>query len=291
MTSSMTAFARVQVQEDWGSLVWEIRSVNHRYLEPHFRLPEQIRDIEPAIREVIRGNLGRGKIECSLKLQLSESEQSLSLNRPVLDKVRTALSEIESLFPNNRGINPVDILRWPGIQVTEEANLAPVREGALKGFKEAIAQLSDMRNREGAELEQFILARLNSISEQVKTLRTALPEILNSQRQKLLNRLEEVRQELDPDRLEQEMVILAQKLDVEEELDRLDTHITEVTRTLSGKTSKKGAIGRRLDFLMQELNREANTLSSKSIDASLTQSAVNIKVLIEQMREQVQNIQ
>ncbi|MDB2384299.1 YicC family protein [Endozoicomonas sp.] len=288
MTSSMTAFARVQIQKEWGSLVWEIRSVNHRYLEPHFRLPEQLRDIEPAIRGIIRGSLGRGKIECSLKLQLSDAEQSLSLNRPVLEEVKSALAEIDTFFPHTQRVNPVDILKWPGIQVTEEASLSPVREAAIKGFEKAISQLSDMRQREGAELHNFIRIRLSDISDQVKILRTALPDILNSQRQKLLNRLEDIKQELDPNRLEQEMVVLAQKLDVEEELDRLDTHIFEVARTLSSKTK---AVGRRLDFLMQELNREANTLSSKSIDVNLTQAAVNIKVLIEQMREQVQNIQ
>ncbi|WP_263081363.1 YicC family protein [Endozoicomonas sp. Mp262] len=287
MTSSMTAFARVHIQEDWGGLVWEIRSVNHRYLEPYFRLPELIRDIEPSIRETLRNKLKRGKVECSLKLQLSESEQSLSINRPVLEKVKKALTEIEAEISNCQGVNPMDILQWPGMQVTEENNLIPVRTAAQKGFQEAINQLSDMRKSEGAELSQFILTRLENITEEVATLRAALPEILNGQRQRLLNRLEEVKQELDSDRLEQEMVILAQKLDVEEELDRLGAHISEVQRTLT----KKGAIGRRLDFLMQELNREANTLSSKSIDAGLTQAAVNIKVLIEQMREQVQNIE
>ncbi len=287
MTSSMTAFARVQTQEDWGGLVWEIRSVNHRYLEPHFRLPEMIRDIEPAIRDTLRSELHRGKIECSLKLQLSESEQSLSLNRPVLEKVKNAVTAIQAEFPDSKGINPLAILQWPGVQVTEEANLAPVRAAAQASFKQAITQLYDMRQSEGAELAQFIQNRLESVTEEITTVRAALPEILGSQRQRLLNRLEEVKQDLDPDRLEQEMVILAQKLDVEEELDRLGAHIAEVKRTLA----KKGAIGRRLDFLMQELNREANTLSSKSIDAGLTQSAVNVKVLIEQMREQVQNIE
>ena len=287
MTSSMTAFARVQVQEDWGSLVWEIRSVNHRYLEPHFRLPEQAREIEPGLREVLRKQLSRGKVECSLRLQLAEGTQKLNLNEAVLEDVQGAVNKVETWFINASGVNPLEILRWPGVMENEETNLAPVHAAALTAFKDAIAQLMKMRQREGAELKQFILARLDSISEEVVNIRGVLPTLIQAQRQKILDRLEEAKAELDPDRLEQEMVILAQKMDVDEELDRLDTHVQEVKRTLD----KKGGIGRRLDFVMQELNREANTLSSKSINAGLTQSAVNLKVLIEQMREQIQNIE
>ncbi|MCW7555237.1 YicC family protein [Endozoicomonas gorgoniicola] len=287
MTSSMTAFARVQVQEDWGSLVWEIRSVNHRYLEPHFRLSEQAREIEPGLREVLRRQLSRGKIECNLRLQLAESTQKLTLNEAALEGVQSAVNQVETWFINASGVDPLEILRWPGVMENEETNLAPVHAAALKAFEEAITQLINMRQREGAELKQFVLTRLNSISEEVGTIRGVLPELIEAQRQKILDRLEEAKAELDPERLEQEMIILAQKMDVDEELDRLDTHIQEVKRTLD----KKGGIGRRLDFLMQELNREANTLSSKSINAGLTQSAVNLKVLIEQMREQIQNIE
>ncbi len=288
MTSSMTGFSCTQAQEEWGSLVWEVRSVNHRYLEPHFRLPEQVRDIEPAIREVIKQSLKRGKVECCLKLQLAESEQPITLKPTLLDKLADALAQIETAFPDNTGINPMDIMSWPGVQVIEETNLTPVKNSALTAFKTAVEQLTAMRQSEGSELERFILARMDSISEQVSGLRTVLPAILQSQRERLLSRLEDIRQSLDADRLEQEMVILAHKLDVEEELDRLDTHIREVKRIFS---SNSHAVGRRLDFLMQELNREANTLSSKSIDTGLTQTAVFIKVLIEQAREQVQNIQ
>ena len=290
MTSSMTAFARVQVQEDWGSLVWEIRSVNHRYLEPHFRLPEQMREIEPGLREVLRKQLSRGKVECSLRYQLAESEQVLNLNATMLQKLKAAVSEINGEFSPELPVNPVnpmEVLAWPGVQASEEAEMVLVQQAALKAFGNAIAELKGMRQREGEELEKFILTRMDSILEEVCGLRKVLPEILDAQRQKILDRLEEARVELNPERLEQEMVILAQKLDVDEELDRLETHVGEVKRTLSGK----GARGRRLDFLMQELNREANTLSSKSINAGLTQTAVNLKVLIEQMREQVQNIE
>ncbi|KEI69731.1 YicC/YloC family endoribonuclease [Endozoicomonas elysicola] len=289
MTSSMTAFARVQIQEDWGSLVWEIRSVNHRYLEPHFRLPEQAREIEPALREVIRKQLKRGKVECSLKYQLVEKDQALDLNRALLEKLRSAVHEIEAQFSQVAPVNPLEVLQWPGVQATEETEMTVVHKAAVKGFHDAIIQLAEMRQREGRELQSFIEARLEKMGEEVKQLRVLLPEILRSQREKILDRLSEAKQELNPERLEQEMVILAQKMDVDEELDRLETHITEVRRTL--KSSKQGAVGRRLDFLMQELNREANTLSSKSIHAGLTQIAVNFKVFIEQMREQVQNIE
>ena len=287
MTSSMTAFARVQVQDDWGSLVWEIRSVNHRYLEPHFRLPEQAREIEPGLREILRRQLNRGKIECSLRLQLAEGAQKLNLNEAVLEDLQSAVNKVETWFINASGVDPLEVLRWQGVMENEETNLAPVHAAALKAFEQAITQLIDMRQREGTELKQFVLTRLDSIGEEVSTIRGVLPELIEAQRQKILDRLEEAKAELDPERLEQEMIILAQKMDVDEELDRLDTHILEVKRTLD----KKGGIGRRLDFLMQELNREANTLSSKSINAGLTQSAVNLKVLIEQMREQIQNIE
>lgn len=288
MTSSMTAFARVQIQEDWGHLVWEIRSVNHRYLEPNLRLPEQMREIEPAMREQLRKQLSRGKVECSLRYQMTETEKALTLNRSVLEKLKTAVADVDDLFGAVAPVNALEVLQWPGVQASEEADMAEVHKVALKAFSDALTQLKAMRQREGEALETFIQARLDSIEKEVTSLRQVLPELLGAQRQKILDRLAEAKTELNPDRLEQEMVLLAQKMDVDEELDRLETHVNEVRRTLSGK---KGAIGRRLDFLMQELNREANTLSSKSINAGLTQTAVNFKVLIEQMREQVQNIE
>ncbi|WP_066017394.1 YicC/YloC family endoribonuclease [Endozoicomonas atrinae] len=289
MTSSMTAFARVQIQEDWGSLVWEIRSVNHRYLEPHFRLMEQAREIEPALRELIRKQLKRGKVECSLKYQLIEKEQVLDLNRVLLEKLQLAVREVETHFSQVAPVNPLEVLQWPGVQSTEETEMAVVHRAAIKGFNTALIQLKEMRQREGQELQSFIEARLDKMGDEAQQLRVLLPEILQNQREKILDRLSEAQQELNPERLEQEMVILAQKMDVDEELDRLETHVAEVRRTL--KNSGQGAVGRRLDFLMQELNREANTLSSKSIHAGLTQIAVNLKVFIEQMREQVQNIE
>ena len=216
MTSSMTAFARVQVQDDWGSLVWEIRSVNHRYLEPHFRLPEQAREIEPGLREILRRQLNRGKIECSLRLQLAEGTHKLNLNEAVLEDVQSAVNKVETWFINASGVNPLEVLRWPGVMENEETNLAPVHASALKAFEQAITQLINMRQREGAELKQFVLTRLDGISEEVSTIRGVLPELIEAQRQKILDRLEEAKAELDPERLEQEMIILAQKMDVDE---------------------------------------------------------------------------
>lgn len=289
MISSMTAFARVQIQEDWGSLVWEIRSVNHRYLEPHFHLTEQARKIEPTLRELIRKQLRRGKIECSLKYQLVEKEQVLDLNRVLLEKLQQAVREVETYFSQVAPVNPFEILQWPGVQSTEETEMAVVHRAAIKEFNTALIQLNEMRKREGQELQSFIETKLNRIGNEVRLLRVLLPKILQSQRKKILDRLSEAKQELNPERLEQEMVLLAQKMDVDEELDRIETHIVEVRQVL--ENSGQEAVGRRLDFLMQELTREANTLSSKSIHAGITQIAVNLKVFIEKIREQVQNIE
>ena len=231
MTSSMTAFARVQIQEDWGSLVWEIRSVNHRYLEPHFRLTEQAREIEPALRELIRKQLKRGKVECSLKYQLVEKDQVLDLNLVLLEKLQLAVREVETHFSQVAPVNPLEVLQWPGVQSNEETEMAVVQRAAIKGFNTALIQLNEMRQREGQELKSFIEARLDKWEMRCCSFVVAA-EILQSQREKILDRLAEARQELNPERLEQEMVMLAQKMDVDEELDRLETHINEVRRTL-----------------------------------------------------------
>lgn len=289
MISSMTAFARVQVQEEWGSLIWEVRSVNHRYLEPKFRLPEQLREVESALRLSLKQSLKRGKIECYLKLQLSENTSSLTLNPFVLEQLHNAVSRIQQEFGDSAKVNALDILSWPGVQTTTEVDAKILHQAAIESFETALKQLNTMRAREGNELRLFIENRLNKIGAEVIKVREWLPTILEAQRKKIMERLFEAKQELNLDRLEQEMVILAQKMDVDEELDRLDTHIAEVRRILQEQDNS--AYGRRLDFLMQELNREANTLSSKSVHAGLTQTAVSMKVMIEQMREQVQNIE
>ncbi|MFB9886179.1 YicC/YloC family endoribonuclease [Balneatrix alpica] len=287
MTQSMTAFARKEVQRNWGSLVWEIRSVNHRYLEPHFRLPDTLREMESALRERLRQQLSRGKVECSLRYQLNSGADSLSINQDLLENLLLVCDQVQELLPKTAKLNPLEVLQWPGILQSSEQDMSELLEDGLDAFDLALQELIASRSREGQELAQLIQQRLDAMSKIVEKVRDLLPTILERQRQQLLDKFADLQLELDPQRLEQEMVMLAQKADVAEELDRLDTHIIEVRRVLR----QNGSIGRRLDFLMQELNREANTLSSKSIVAETTQQAVELKVLIEQMREQVQNIE
>ncbi len=287
MTASMTAFARVEISQDWGSLVWEIRTVNHRYMEPHFRLPENMREIEPRLREQLRKSLSRGKVECSLKIQLSESCDQISVNPIALKQMNGALEAVRDAVNHTDKANPLDILRWPGVLNQDSADVGQIQKDAVNAFTDAMKQIQETRNREGTELKQFILQRLEGIASECKVVRKHMPELLQYQRDKITQRLADAGVEVDQNRLEQELVFLAQKADVDEELDRLETHCNEVTRVLNSK----GAIGRRLDFLMQELNREANTLGSKAVEVEVTQSAVNLKVLIEQMREQIGNIE
>ncbi len=287
MTASMTSFARVESSHDWGSLVWEIRTVNHRYLEPHFRLPDTMREIEPRLRDQLRKSLTRGKVECNLKVMMTEGSERVALNHDVLHELNQAIVAVSEMVKHTRKSDPLDILRWPGVLDQTGADMSQIRTDALEAFSNALKQIHESRQREGAELKEFILQRLNAIGEETVIVRKHMPELLKAQREKITQRLADASVEVDQNRLEQELVFLAHKADVEEELDRLETHINEVTRVLNSK----GAIGRRLDFLMQELNREANTLGSKAAGVEVTQSAVNLKVLIEQMREQIQNLE
>ncbi len=288
MTRSMTAFSRQQNEQSAGTLVWEIRSVNHRHLEPHLRLPESFRELEAPLRDKLRKSLQRGKVECTLRYHPTEqSDNPLQVNTELACQLRDAAQQVTELLVNPAPVNPLELLQWPGVLQKTEPDMKALRQSALTLFDSAVSDLIDNRGREGKVLAQLINQRLDAISEVVVQVRAKLPQILAGQRQNLKNRLDEFKIDLDPNRLEQEMALLAQKADVDEELDRLDTHLTEVRRVLT----QKDAIGRRLDFLMQELNREANTLSSKSIVAETTQCAVELKVLIEQMREQIQNIE
>ncbi len=289
MIRSMTAFARQSSEHEWGSLAWEIRSVNHRYLELSFKLPESKRHIEGTLREKLRTQLNRGKVECSLRLniQAGGSVSQPTINKELLAQIIAAGETVQKQLQQPSPINPLQLLQWPGVMSEPEIDSNTINEQVLAFFQVAVEQLTENREREGAELKAFIEQRLTAISDITQAIRQQLPSILESQRQKLQERLQTLKAELDTDRLEQEMVILAQKADVDEELDRLDTHINEVRRVLN----KGGSCGRRLDFLMQELNREANTLSSKSTVSDTTQAAVELKVLIEQMREQIQNIE
>ncbi len=288
MLKSMTAFARQEVSTQSGTLTWEIRSVNHRYLEPNFRIPEQFREAESQLREQLRKKLARGKLDCNLKWQASDhADDGISLNTATLAQLSEALEQISRNVPQSAAPNALDILQWPGVVDHKEEDRAEQIKQCVQAFASALDILIENRVREGQQLEPLFDDRLNKIDDIVKQVRALLPQILEQQRQNLNKRFEELSVDLDPQRLEQEMVVLAQKSDVDEELDRLDAHVKEVRKVLA----KKEPVGRRLDFLMQELNREANTLSSKSIVTDTTKAAVELKVLIEQMREQVQNVE
>ncbi|MDM9650853.1 YicC/YloC family endoribonuclease [Pseudomonas wenzhouensis] len=287
MVHSMTAFARHEQATAHGTLSWELRSVNHRYLEPHLRLPEAFRDLEGAVREALRQGLSRGKVECTLRFAEENAGKPLQVDSERARQVIAAAEQVAALIQQPAPLNPLEVLAWPGVLVADSADPQALNAAALKLFDQALSELKAGRAREGAELAKLLNDRLDSILEEVAALRELVPQMLAGQRAKIETRFAEMQAELDPQRLEQELVLLAQKSDVAEELDRLSTHVNEVRRVLKAG----GAAGRRLDFLMQELNREANTLGSKAFDPRSTQAAVNLKVLIEQMREQVQNIE
>lgn len=287
MVHSMTAFARVEGAGAHGTLSWELRSVNHRYLEPHLRLPDAFRDLEGAVREALRQGLSRGKVECTLRFAEENTGKRLQVDSQRTQQLISAAEEVAALIKQPAPLNPLEVLAWPGVLVADAADPQALNAAALDLFNQALSELKNGRGREGTELAKLLNERLDAISAEVVALRELVPQMLANQRQKIECRFAEMQAELDPQRLEQELVLLAQKSDVAEELDRLNTHVGEVRRVLKAG----GAAGRRLDFLMQELNREANTLGSKAFDPRSTQAAVNLKVLIEQMREQVQNIE
>jgi uncharacterized protein (TIGR00255 family) len=287
MIHSMTAFARVEKRLDEATLIWELKSVNHRYLEVSPRLPDAFRDLEGPLREQCRTALGRGKLEVGLRYQLKGGDGNLSLNEELVQQLAVAARRVGDIMRHPAPVDVAEILRFPGVLQGMETDLSGLGKAALALLDEGLKALAVARAREGEILAGLIHERLDAVLVQVERVRAALPAILDNLRDKLKKRVEEVIASPDPQRLEQEIVILAQKMDVAEELDRLIAHVGEVRRSLSDG----GQIGRRLDFLMQELNREANTLGSKSVDTETTQAAVELKVLIEQMREQVQNIE
>jgi len=288
MTQSMTGFARSEQQLPWCSVSCEIRSVNQRYLDPNFRLPEALREFEPGLREILRKRIQRGKVDCSFRLVNDPQDTaSLSINTDLVQQLSSALQEIAAITETRSTLDPVDLLKWPGVFQEQEGDRQVLGEATLNIFNATLDDLISARQREGDELQKFVIQRLDEIVLIVKQVRVSMPKILAANKERLLAKLQELKEELDPVRLEQELTFVAQKVDVDEELDRLETHLDEVRRVLSST----GAIGRRLDFLMQELNREANTLSSKAIVADTSLQAVELKVLIEQMREQIQNIE
>ncbi len=288
MIASMTAFARQESEGEWGRAVWEVRSVNHRYLEVSMRLPENLRNLESRIRELVGKRLNRGKVDCNLRFEtVTLPGQALSINLDLAKQVANACKEISPLISNPSPVNPLDILRWPGVIVERATDPEAINKPIMDLLNASLDGLIDARQREGSKLKEIIQQRCSSAVEQVDKLRAIYPEILSAYRDRLLEKARDLTEGLSEDRLEQEMLLLAQKLDVAEELDRLDTHLHEMQRVLEDKKP----IGRRLDFLMQEMNREANTIGSKSTHTEGTNTSVELKVLIEQMREQIQNIE
>ena len=288
MPCSMTGFARKEAQHTWGTLSCEVRSVNHRYLEPTFRLPETLRALEPALREKLKNTISRGKLEVSIQLKTeTASTDQLELNTELAQSLNQIAQHLKQEMQSAAELNPLELLRWPGMIKSAEVDPETLKSSAFTLYEEVLELLVENRKREGEELKKFIEQRIDEVAEKVSVVRSRMPEILKLHREKLKTKLESLSVDMDEDRFNQEAVYIAQKADVAEELDRLEAHITEAQHTLK----QNNPIGRRLDFLMQEFNREANTLSSKSMASDTTQIAVDLKVLIEQMREQVQNIE
>ncbi len=292
MTKSMTAFARNQQSLDEGELIWEIRSVNHRFLELHMKMPEDFRASEMRFREILQQRLKRGKVECTLRFNASEQlTGTVNVNQQQAKSIVSACQQINDLLHQPSEVDPIEILQWPGVVQESKLDIKPVLAVCETGLDAALDDLIANREREGGRMRDLILQRCEAIREIVNQTRDKMPEIQARYQKKLHDRLDELNIEVNHDRLEQELVHLAQKMDVDEELDRLDSHLKEMNEVLSSTTYRDEAVGRRLDFLMQELNREANTLGSKSADISSTNASVELKVLIEQMREQIQNIE
>ena len=288
MTRSMTAFARQQSTLETGEIIWELRSLNSRYLEVFLKLPEEWRPLEAQLRDRAHQHLKRGKVECSLKFRrLATRVPTFQLNEGIARALADLSNRLARLDMGISALRSIDILRWPGVVEEQEQDLGLAYAGVLASFDQVLKDLDAARQREGTRLRELLSERCRQIGTHVSTVRTVLPEIQKGLTRRLKQRLDELEIKADPARFEQELVFQLQRLDVSEELDRLEGHLSEVQRTLASHD----ASGRRLDFLMQELNREANTLGSKSALGEVSIATVEIKVLIEQMREQVQNIE
>ncbi|MCG5501119.1 YicC/YloC family endoribonuclease [Ectothiorhodospira lacustris] len=288
MIRSMTGFARCESSGDIGTLAWELRSVNHRYLDVSTRLPDELRALEGPVRERVNARLGRGKVECNLRFRKADTTDStLEINDDLAKELITKVVKVEHWMMNAARMSAMEILRWPGVVRQSEPDLQPVHTSALNLLDEALDALIEHRAREGAHIHSLLESRCRAITEQVAQVRARRPEVVTALRERLRTRISELGVDLEPGRLEQELALQAQKLDVAEELDRLDGHVKEVLACLQ----RDEPVGRRLDFLMQEFNREANTLGSKANDMETTQASVELKVQIEQMREQIQNIE
>jgi len=288
MTASMTGFARYSTESGGQSLVWEIRSVNHRHLDLRIQLPDSLRVLETEARAVLQQSLGRGRVDAVLRLETDPAVDEIRFDRARAKVLIKTLREIDQMMVNGARVPALDVLLWPGIlQRDEPVDVDALRSPALKGLEAVIHGLRAMRQAEGEALRQTLETRLDSFAELVRQMRGRRVDVLEAQRERLRSRIAELDLALDAQRLEQEVALLAQRLDVDEELDRLDGHIAAMREILA----RDEPVGRRLDFLMQEFNREANTLGSKSHDLETTRVAMEMKVLTEQMREQIQNIE
>jgi uncharacterized protein (TIGR00255 family) len=284
----MTAFARQELQTEQGDLTWELRSVNHRYLETSLRLDERFRPLEMKIKKLFSEKLGRGKIDASLRYKMPEYQQSaINIDKELAKSVIGYCDDLALITTRPAPVDMLKVMQWPGVLQAESIDLEALNKAVITSLGDAINELIVTRETEGEALQKMIEQRCDEIDKIAINVRERMPEILQQQRERLAERVAELQVNLDSERLEQEMVLLAQKSDVAEELDRLQSHIVEVKNVLQ----RDEPTGRRLDFLMQELNREANTLGSKSINTETTRYSVDLKVLIEQMREQIQNIE
>jgi uncharacterized protein (TIGR00255 family) len=288
MLMSMTGFARQTAEYELGTLTWELRTVNHRYLDVQFRLPDELRPNETELRRQVSASIRRGKIECSLHFRRATSDGAeLKLNEELVEQLKAKLAELSEILHESRAIDPVDVLRWPGVVSETEIDPGPLFEQATSLLAMTLDALGSMRASEGKRIAEMLESRCAEIMTISASVRKRMPDVLAAVRTRQQERLDKLDVEADPARLETELALITQKLDVDEELDRLDSHISEIRDVLGNSEP----VGRRLDFLMQELNREANTLGSKSADTETTKAAVELKVLIEQMREQIQNVE
>jgi len=284
----MTGFARESAESALGTLTWEIRAVNHRYLDVQFKLPEDLRPKEQVFRQQASSSLGRGKVECALYFRRAfDQDSEMQINTELVELIGHRISDLTAKLPNVAAVNPIEILRWPGVVQQSDLEVEPIFAEAGQLLDKALAAIGEMRSSEGARIGDMLESRCADIETIAKSVRARMPEVLDAARVKQKERIANLDVEADPARLEVELALLATKIDVDEELDRLDSHLVEIRDALKSKKP----VGRRLDFLMQELNREANTLGSKSADTETTKAAVDLKVLIEQMREQIQNVE
>ena len=288
MLHSMTGFARASAETEIGTLSWELRAVNHRYLDVSMRLPEELRPKEQALKQQVSALLQRGKVDCSLFFRRTfDRDKELRIDHQLVGLVSDRLQEISGMLVDSGSVNPLDVLRWPGVVMEPEVDAEPLFAAASELLDTALTSIQAMRASEGDRIAVMLGSRCDEIEGLAQSVRQRMPAVLEAANAKQRERIAKLDVEADPARLEVELALVAQKLDVAEEVDRLDSHVSEIRQALA----RTEPVGRRLDFLMQELNREANTLGSKSADAQTTKAAVELKVLIEQMREQIQNVE